>query len=40
MTDYGIIHAPVPPSIVTNQFNAFANAFDRKALIAQAQQMR
>jgi hypothetical protein len=40
MTDYGIIHGPVPASIVTNQFNAFANGFDRRALIAQAKAMR
>jgi NitT/TauT family transport system substrate-binding protein len=40
MTDYGIIHGPVPASIVTNQFNAFANDFDRRALIAHAKAMR
>jgi NitT/TauT family transport system substrate-binding protein len=41
LTDYGLTHAVVPASaIVTNQFIAFANDIDRKAVIAQARAAR
>jgi NitT/TauT family transport system substrate-binding protein len=41
LTDYGLAHQVVPSSqIATDQFIGFANAFDHKALIALAKQMR
>jgi NitT/TauT family transport system substrate-binding protein len=40
LADFGLTKAPVPVSaVVTNQFNAFANDFDRAAVAALAQQL-